>query len=210
MDAETASFLDPRAEYQVTLQDGLLETQANHLTRERLTDLGGPADLNGGPEELAGLEANTNVIITMLAITIIMLLASISNRKESDDCRFLKVHRPTLPRQPPRQDLPPDLHIEPWSLLSSITNSQSPLYPSPPDPSPPYPPPHSGAGPPWQPWPHKCPCQTWSHSQVGSKNLRPEKISKRFFRDALSKAMKLRKLTPETCAVYRLKNTLSG
>ena len=123
MDAETASFLDPRAEYQVALQDGLLETQANHLTRERLTDLGGPADLNGGPEELAGLEANTNVIITMLAITIIMLLASISNRKESDDCRFLKVHRPTLPRQPPRQDLPPDLHIEPWSLLSSITNS---------------------------------------------------------------------------------------
>ena len=123
MDAETASFLDPRAEYQVTLQDGLLETQANHLTRERLTDLGGPADLNGGPEELAGLEANTNVIITMLAITIIMLLASISNSKESDDCRFLKVHRPTLPRQPPRQDLPPDLHIEPWSLLNYITNS---------------------------------------------------------------------------------------
>ena len=123
MDAEAASFLDPRAEYQVTLQDGLLETQANHLTRERLTDLGGPADLNGGPEELAGLEANTNIIITMLAITIIMMLTSISNRKESDDCRFLKVHRPTLPRQPPRQDLPPDLHIEPWSLLSSITNS---------------------------------------------------------------------------------------
>ena len=123
MDAEAASFLDPRAEYQVTLQGGLLETQANHLTRERLTDLGGPADLNGGPEELAGLEANTNVIITMLAITIIMMVTSISNRKESDDCRFLKVHRPTLPRQPPRQDLPPDLHIEPWSLLSSITNS---------------------------------------------------------------------------------------
>ena len=92
MDAETASFLDPRAEYQVALQDGLLETQANHLTRERLTDLGGPADLNGGPEELAGLEANSNIIITMLAITIIMMLASISNSKESDDCRFLKVH----------------------------------------------------------------------------------------------------------------------
>ena len=54
MDAETTSVFDTGAEYQV--EKNLKENVLIFSFRERLTDLGGPTELNGGAEELGGLE----------------------------------------------------------------------------------------------------------------------------------------------------------
>ena len=74
MDAETSSVFDTRAKYQVKreFKGGFL---FSHL-RERLTDLGGPADLNGGTEELGGLEVTIITITTKTTILIITIIVS--------------------------------------------------------------------------------------------------------------------------------------